>query len=245
MKKERNRLLILSSKKKNVLLKGIEEKKDHVKIDVSDPRILEQIDLINFTLKDLAICALIKPFIEESIDDIIHDFYHTLLKQPELERIIKDNSSVERLKLTLKQHIQEMFTGVIDDEYIAQRHRIAYAHVRIGLQSKWYMAAFQNLLRSVINKLSVVIRNQTEMERIILATTKIFNLEQQLVLESYEKETDRIREQSALALQQGRMDIASRISSSSEELASISEETNASLEEITSNAIEIKRDYNR
>lgn len=36
-------------------------------------------------------------------------------------------------KTNVKRHIQEMFAGVIDDEFIEKRNRIASIHLRIGL----------------------------------------------------------------------------------------------------------------
>ena len=63
--------------------------------------------------------------------------------------IINNNSTIDRLKHTLKQHISEMFDGIIDQSYIQKRIRIAHVHVKIGLQTKWYMCAFQDLLLSL------------------------------------------------------------------------------------------------
>ena len=44
-----------------------------------------------------------------------------------------------------------MFDGNIDESYFNKRIKIAHIHVKIGLQTKWYMCAFQDLLLSLIN----------------------------------------------------------------------------------------------
>ncbi|MDM5314342.1 protoglobin domain-containing protein [Peribacillus frigoritolerans] len=78
--------------------------------------------------------------------------------------------------------------------YIKQRYIIAQVHVRIGLQPKWYMSAFQDLLQSLIIHVISNIKNIEQYQDNILAVTKIFNLEQQIVLEAYELENEKIRQ---------------------------------------------------
>ncbi|MDT9105944.1 protoglobin domain-containing protein, partial [Escherichia coli] len=66
--------------------------------------------------------------------------------------------------------------------------RIASIHLRIGLEPKWYMGAFQDLLLSMMNIYEAAIPDLHELLKAIKATTKILNLEQQLVLEAFQSE---------------------------------------------------------
>ncbi|WHY59135.1 protoglobin domain-containing protein [Peribacillus simplex] len=124
---------------------------------------------------------------------IVGDFYKNLENGSSLMKIISDNSSVERLKKTLHRHMFEMFSGTNDDAYVKQRYIIAQVHVQIGLQPKWYMSAFQDLLQSLIIHVISDIKNIEQYQENMLAVTKIFNLEQQIVLEAYELENEKIR----------------------------------------------------
>lgn len=67
----------------------------------------------------------------------------------------------------------EMFSETIDDAYIKQRYITAQVHVRIGLQPKWYMSAFQDLLQSLIIHVISNIKNIEQYQDNILAVTKI------------------------------------------------------------------------
>lgn len=42
-----------------------------------------------------------------------------------------------------------MFNGIIDYEFIEKRITVAKVHIRIGLEPKWYLGAFQNLFSSL------------------------------------------------------------------------------------------------
>lgn len=117
--------------------------KDTGKLYVSEGSIVErQIKMIGLTPRDLDIIHALQPFVKEKLDSIASNFYQNLEHEPSLLKIINDNSSTDRLKKTLKQHILEMFSGIIDEEFLVKRKRIAYIHVKIGLPTKWYMVAF-------------------------------------------------------------------------------------------------------
>ncbi|MGP3739508.1 protoglobin family protein [Bacillus sp. 4A_MP2] len=102
--------------------------------------IAKQIKMIDLTQQDLFILKQLNPIVQDEIEHIVDKFYKNLEVESSLMHIIQDNSSVERLKKTLRIHISEMFAGVIDESYVAKRIKIAQVHLRIGLQPKWYMA---------------------------------------------------------------------------------------------------------
>ncbi|ADU29107.1 globin-coupled sensor protein [Evansella cellulosilytica] len=187
-----------------------------------------QLKMINLTEKDLEVINAIQPFISKRINVIVDRFYKNLEIESSLLDIINDNSSIDRLKVTLKQHITEMFDGLIDEQYYSKRVRIAHIHVKIGLQTKWYMSAFQDLLLSLMELVDEIIEDKTECLYIIKAITKVINLEQQLVLEAYEIETKRQRE----TVEEEKNLVQNQVASSSENLAAISEETNATFQQL-------------
>lgn len=70
---------------------------------------------------------------------------------------------------------------------------MAHIHVRIHLPTKWYIASFELLQHSIGQLVSSLELPDTEVHLILEALNRILNLEQQLVLEAYEDENDRIR----------------------------------------------------
>lgn len=200
-----------------------------------------QVHMIDLTKEDLRTISNLQPFVHEQIEHIVGRFYENLENEPSLLKIINDNSSINRLRKTLEQHITEMFAGVIDRTYYEKRIRIAHVHVRIGLKTKWYMCAFQDLLLSLINIIEENVDNKEECFQAVKAVTKLLNLEQQIVLEAYDAETERIRRQG----EEEKTLIRDKVASASENLASISEETNASFQELHAQSNEIVTLSNR
>ncbi|WP_181347443.1 globin-coupled sensor protein [Thalassobacillus sp. CUG 92003] len=197
-----------------------------------------QINMINLTEADLAVLKSLQPIVKENITAIVDQFYKNLEHQASLLAIINEHSSVDRLKQTLNVHIQEMFNGVVDAAFIEKRKKIAAVHVNIGLLPKWYMCAFQDMLLSLTAIFERTIDDTTQFSQAMRATTKILNLEQQLVLELFEAEHARIREQDA----EEKAKMYHKIDQMSGELAAISEEANASTEQLTEQSDKILDD---
>ncbi|GED71334.1 heme-based aerotactic transducer HemAT [Brevibacillus reuszeri] len=210
--------------------------KGEVKIQ-SHSELAKQIALIHLTEEDLAVAKKLQPIIVEHIDGIVDYFYANIEKEEILMTIIHNNSTIQRLKQTLNRHITEMFSGVIDSAYIEQRSRIAVMHMRIGLEPKWYMCAFQNLLISIMDIINDRISDKKEFVHAIQVVTKILNIEQQIVLEEYEKEHERARQKE----QDKKDELRIALTNSAHELAAVSEENSASVEQLTEQSREVLR----
>ena len=189
----------------------------------------KQIQMLGLTVEDLKHLKVFKPQVDENIDRIVDTFYNNLGMEQSLVDIINQHSSVDRLKVTLMRHICEMFSGVIDTEYFEKRKKISRVHVHIGLKTKWYIGAFQSLLIDFIQLVQDHIEDDDQRFRTIAAISKILNFEQQVVLEEYELVVERMQEQ----LEQQKRQIGNAVIESSSNLAAISEETNASFHQLT------------
>ncbi|MCM3030779.1 globin-coupled sensor protein [Niallia sp. MER 6] len=190
--------------------------------------VYKQVQMIGLTAEDLIQLKRMHIYVLNNIEGIVDRFYKNLENEPSLLGIIQDNSSIERLKKTLRTHIGEMFAGEINREFLEKRIRIAHVHVKIGLQTKWYMCAFQDLLLSLLGLIEDNFPNKEEHMPLIRAVSKILNLEQQLVLEAYDAESDRIKAEG----EQEKLLIRQSVAEASENLAAISEETNQSFQDL-------------
>ncbi|SDC56771.1 heam-based aerotactic trancducer [Terribacillus halophilus] len=157
-----------------------------------DGELRKQLDMIHLTAEDLRILINMQPLVYQEIDSIVSRFYQNITNQDNLLAIIESNSSVDRLKQTLKRHIEEMFDGKVDGDYVEKRKRIALIHAKIGLEPKWYMGAFQDLLQQMLSIYEKHITDFHAYRTAVLATTKIFNIEQQIVLDAYNTEHERV-----------------------------------------------------
>ena len=195
-----------------------------VKLDVAgNPSIRKQIEMLNLTEQDLRYLKAFKPYVEDNINRIVDRFYDMLGTERSLTDIINKHSSVEKLKITLSRHIIEMFNGTIDEDFLNKRIRIAKVHVHIGLKTQWYICAFQDLMITFMDLVEKYIENPLDQFNTIRAISKISNFEQQLVVEAFEETVEQLQ----LKAEREKVEIQEKIVASSEELAAISQETNA------------------
>ncbi|MEH7254561.1 globin-coupled sensor protein, partial [Neobacillus niacini] len=187
-----------------------------------------QLAIIQLGKRDLAIAKVIQPFFENHMDTIVANYYTQIQKERSLQKIIEDHSSVERLKRSLRKHLYELFNGVINSEFVNQRNRIAHVHVMIGLKTKWYMGAFQSLFHTFSNLLQQNIEDKDELMEAINVVSKLLNLEQQLVLEAYEEEMERLKME-----RQEKKQIRERVSMTAEELSAVMQQTSGSVSTLT------------
>lgn len=202
----------------------------------------EQMRMIDLTEEDLRLLRLMKPVVERRIDDITDQFYNTVLGVNKLEAIILEHSSIERLKKTLREHIIEIFDGNVNEEYIAKRLKIANIHKRIGLEPKWYLSAFQNLQNVFITAIYNEAHTDVERIKLVQTVTKLLNLEQQLVLEEYEKENIREKEEQYLLVKN---ELKQKIAEFSGELIDLSIDTNAAVEQLVASSNEVNNTFQR
>ncbi|WP_058308313.1 globin-coupled sensor protein [Gracilibacillus massiliensis] len=188
----------------------------------------KQLKMVNLTKDDLVTLMQIKPWVEENIDKIVGQFYKNLENESSLMEIIEENSSIERLKQTLTVHIQEMFNGTIDQQYFEKRMRIAHIHFKIGLEPKWYMCAFQDLLNSLLTILAEKIPDKAFFYTAVSSTSKILNIEQQLVLDAYQSEVQRVHDNQ----EQEKEELHKKIKDTSEDLAAIFQQSAASTQSL-------------
>lgn len=208
-------------------------------IDLSNNKNLQtQIEMIELTETDIGILAGLKSQLQRDgvITEMTNQFYRSIGHEQKLMTIIEQHSSISRLKKTLEQHIAKMFDGVVNQAYFQERVVIAKVHVRIGLEPKWYIAAFESLSRTLIHYISKQNFPPDQLADIICAFNKLLNLEQQLVLETYEQ----VNEEERVKIQQLQFSVKEKILDTTNDLAAITQQTNASVDELSHQANSIR-----
>ncbi|OMF68854.1 globin-coupled sensor protein [Paenibacillus glucanolyticus] len=148
----------------------------------------EQMRMIGLTEGDLRLLKQLRPQMELRMEAITDAFYQSVVDVDKLRDIIVQDSTIERLKQTLKDHLLEIFNGEINEAYVEKSLRIAEVHKRVGLEPKWYLSAFQNLQNEFFKIIYKEVKEEEQQIRVVSTITKLLSLEQQLVLEAYEKE---------------------------------------------------------
>lgn len=200
----------------------------HIQIP-NDSELAMQLQMVSLTREDFAIAKALKPYVEKEIQGIIDDFYDNLEHNPALINIINEHSSIERLKKTLKRHIVEMFSGTMNEQFLHKRKQIAMIHVNIGLTQKWYIASFEKIFDGLVNTITKYFSNVEDQLTAIKVIQKLLNLEQQVVLEAYDEEVERIKSEES----KRKAIILDYLETTSNEFASMVEETSDSIQKIS------------
>ncbi|WP_197253667.1 globin-coupled sensor protein [Paenibacillus dendritiformis] len=141
------------------------------------------------------------------------------------------------MQLTLEGHVSEMFNGRIDQAYIMKRLKIAEMHRQIGLDTKWYIAAFQNLQNELTSLLHAHIGEESKRIEAILALNRILSLELQLVVHAYEERSQMERERS---YQEVKEKLKGSVAQLSGELARLTAGTNETIQQFMGKGLEMK-----
>ncbi|WP_144461024.1 globin-coupled sensor protein [Siminovitchia fortis] len=222
-----------------------EEKNNHNEIvntkvgtKIEDASILDKINMIQLTEKDLKLLKSIQPLVEANIDRLVEDFYAIVMKVDKLKAIIDNHSTVDRLRKTLRAHITEMFDGNIDQSFINKRLKIAKVHYVIGLEPSWYMGSFQSIHDTITHLTFKNIKDRRKLQAVLSAVNKILSLEQQLVLEAYEREN--MKKLNA-QFEEGKAYLKNKMTSVSEGLVALAEQTQASVVTLSTNIREVNQ----
>ena len=225
LREREEKMLFGSRMKKKSMLSEVD--KQRVVFETSDVDLMEKMKLISFTAHDLKVLKTLYPIVEKNMHKIVQKFYDTIMLVPELELMIQKHSSIDRLKGVLFPHLLELFSGVIDEQFVQKRLTVAHVHYKIGLKPAWYLAAFQGLQRSLLDIVCENVEDPNEWMDFIPSITRILSLEQQLVLEAYETETRKGMQESFV---EGQAEIQKRVISVSDQLVGSSQEANALIE---------------
>ncbi|MBD8005656.1 globin-coupled sensor protein [Bacillus norwichensis] len=225
-----------STSKKEDGMNHSEKVNTKVGTKIGDTSILDKINMINLTEKDLKLLKSIQPLVKENIERLVDDFYSIVMKVASLKEIIQKNSTVERLKKTLRVHIIEMFDGNIDQSFIDKRLKIAKVHYVIGLEPAWYMGSFQGIHDTLTHLAFKSVKDKRKLQSLLSAINKILSLEQQIVLEAYDRENMiKLNAQ----FEEGKIYLKNQMTSVSEGLVALAEQTQASVAALSKNIHEV------
>lgn len=196
------------------------------------PQLKQQIELIGFSERDMATIKSFQPYIIDGIDEITSVFYEKVLEVPSLRAIIEERTNVNRLKQLLGDYIIKIFDGEINHEVLQRKRKLAQLHFKMGVEPKWYMGAFHQIQEVIIR---LIVKNQQSVEQrenTMLVVSKFINFEMQMVLEEYEKENMRLRE---AQYEDIKLELKNRISSISQDVATLTDDTKTSIEQVNVN----------
>ena len=121
-------------------------------------------------------------------DGIVEEFYEAILSDPGSRLVLKDDSQVQRLKVSLRDWLDGLFGGTYDDAYFEKRARIGRMHVKVGLEQR-YMLTAMNVVRSGLHR-GLVQVSPKSVRRVHdhRAVDQICDIELAIMLETYRED---------------------------------------------------------
>jgi methyl-accepting chemotaxis protein len=124
--------------------------------------------------------------VEPALPDILHGFYQHVAAQPQLARLIGDQTP--RLKQAQQAHWGLLFSGRFDDTYMNAVRSIGLAHNRIGLEPRWYIGGYAFVLRHLIALAVRTYRFRAQrLERMVSATMAAVMLDMDIAISVYQE----------------------------------------------------------
>lgn len=112
-------------------------------IAVTDPEVRTRLDFLQVTAQDLGVIRTWESQCKAACDPMIDAFYKHIARTRETQAIIEKHTSVDRQRPLVTRYVLAMFTGTIDDQYVAYRRHVGAVHERIDLDSNWYVAMYE------------------------------------------------------------------------------------------------------
>jgi signal transduction histidine kinase len=112
---------------------------------------------VGWTADDARRVQSIGRLLDSSLPALVEDFYAEIDRHPEARKVITGgDAQIERLKGTLTQWLRELLSGKYDADYVAQRWRVGWRHVEIGLDQVYTNTALSRLRRGLLRALGDV-----------------------------------------------------------------------------------------
>lgn len=118
---------------------------------IGPQEIEERKKLLGFTADDVEILKSTRPLIVGMVESVVHDFFAVVGRNFEFGTVVGNVETLERLEVSLRSYVLELFDGDYGLDYVASRVRIGEVHQRIGVVPKLFVFALL-LLQSLLNK---------------------------------------------------------------------------------------------
>lgn len=186
-----------------------------------------QLELIGLTKTDLAILRGISPIAQKHISSI----YELALNYKHVGVLkIADTSDIGVNRTMSEQYVLSMFTGVINHEFLERRKSVGQLYLKIGVEIQWFISVYKLLMSKMMEKVKQELSlNEHDLFRVMLAVSRIFDLEMQLIIASMQQTMLDIVESKDI---EAKKNLREYVGGFVENLAAMSEETGASVDQI-------------
>jgi PAS domain S-box-containing protein len=145
-----------------------------------------RLQFLSLTEHDQALLKALRPLFQKHVQTIVDAFYEHLLSFPETAQLLRDRTTVQRLKRLQRDYLMRITEGNYDDQYFENRLWIGQAHERVGLSPRWYLLAYSHYFKLITPLIREDYAGDPQRaHESILALEKVFMLDASLAMDAY------------------------------------------------------------
>lgn len=152
---------------------------------ISDVEIDRRKEILHLSDDDLTDLANLHPLINRHIDTIVEEFYARQTEIDEINLLIGDSETLQRLRSAQRQYVLDIFAGPYDADYVNSRLRIGLVHKRIGVEPKLFLAAMCTLKEILFRILDENLESADKTLRFKSILDKLLHFDITLVFDTY------------------------------------------------------------
>jgi PAS domain S-box-containing protein len=121
------------------------------------------------------------------LDAIVDDFYQEMFRHPAASRVLTGGASqIRRLRQSLHNWLEQLFSGTYDDHYVAARWRVGLRHAEIGLEIIYTHAALSRLRSQIQRAIHTAAAGSDAHWEAGESVDKLLDLDLAIIEDSYE-----------------------------------------------------------
>jgi len=140
--------------------------------------------LVQLGPKDVRQLKASRTLVEPHVDDIVERFYAHQANVSEMAPLIADAQILGRLKTSMRDYVEGLFSGAYNQTYVENRLKIGMVHKHMGVGPELYLSAMR-LLSALLLSLIEEISGHEEARTRSQALTKLMYFDLGLVFDTY------------------------------------------------------------
>ena len=146
-------------------------------------------DFVRWSDEDAGRVRRLAPLVESSFDRIVASFYEDLLRDPATAAILDSPGQVERLQVSLRRWLEELFSLEFTPQYIDSRWRVGWRHVEIGVPQVYIALGLGRLRARLIEAvIDAWPDGEDDLVAHVASLNKLIDIDQALIEDAYEAE---------------------------------------------------------
>ncbi|NOI20761.1 GGDEF domain-containing protein [Vibrio coralliilyticus] len=152
---------------------------------ISETSLKQRLALFRLTESDLHEIRSLKTIMSRELDSLVDNFYYHQTKIPEVESLIGDAGTLQRLMKAQRKYVMDLFVKEINLDYVEHRLRIGLIHKRIGVDPQLYISAVNYLKETIFSTVNKNIEDKKNADKLCMKINRLMDFDVSYVFDTY------------------------------------------------------------